>query len=104
MIYLNATLQVVPGKVPEFDKFLGKQFSPYLEKLGARFVGSWSTLVGNQSEITDLWCFENAGHYEEVMQQIMRDPEALPLISTLNTIIAKENTKLMYPLRCSPLK
>jgi len=104
MIYLNATLQIAPGKVVEFDRFLGKEFSPYLGKLGAKFVGSWSTLVGSQSEVTDLWSFESAGHYEEVMQKIMRDPDALPLINTLNSIVMKETTKLAYPLRCSPLK
>jgi hypothetical protein len=105
MIYLHTTVQLAgPAKVLEFEEVLGKKFSPYLEKLGAKFVGSWFTLVGPQSEVTDLWCFENAAHYEEVMQKVMMDPEAIPLMATLSSLIVQETTKLMYPLPCSPLK
>ena len=104
MIYLHATLQLQQGKAREFDEFLGTRFSPYLKELGANFVGSWLTLVGNQSEVTDLWSFEDAAQYESIMRTIMRDRAAAPLAETLTTLVAKETTKLMLPLRCSPLK
>ena len=104
MIYLHATLQLGQGKGREFDEFLGKRFSPYLQNLGDKFVGSWMTLVGNQSEVTDLWSFEDAAHYEKVMMTIMRDKEAAPMAVTLNSIVDRETTKLMLPLRCSPLR
>ena len=104
MIYLHATLQLGQGKAREFDEFLGTQFSPYLQNLGAKFVGSWMTLVGNQSEITDLWSFEDAAHYEKVMMTIMRDKQAAPMAATLASVVDKETTELMLPLRCSPLK
>ena len=104
MVYLHATIQVAPFKNLEFRRILATAVIPIFEKHGAKLIGSWETAVGNQSEITDIWAFETMAHLEKSTQSLLRDPEWTRVKDTLATMIVKEKTKLLVPLKCSPLK
>ena len=104
MIYLQATIQVSPLRSTEFGRLLGNAIVPLVEKHGARLIGSWETAVGSQSEITDLWAFESLSHFEASTQSLLRDPEWQSVKESIAPMIVKERTKLLAPLRFSPLK
>jgi hypothetical protein len=104
VIYLHATIQVTLFKTVEFRRVLAAAVIPIFEKHGAKLIGSWETMVGNQSEITDIWAFETMAHFEKSTQSLMRDSEWAKVKDTLATMTVKEKTKLLVPLKCSPLK
>ena len=104
MVYLHATLQLAPYKSREFSKFLATSLVPLFEKHGAKLIGSWETIVGNQNEVTDIWGFDSLAHFEASTQSLLRDPQWASVQETMTTMIVREKTKLLAPLKCSPLK
>jgi len=104
MIYLHVTLEVAPGKFREFNELMSNGLVPLMEKHGAKLIGSWETAVGTRDEVTDLWCFDNMGHFEGSLESLIRDSELRSLLPTVSSVITKETTKLLRPLPFSPLK
>ncbi|MFC1943948.1 NIPSNAP family protein [Chloroflexota bacterium] len=104
MIYYQATLPIAAGKIYEFNDLLANHLQPGFERYGAKLIGSWETAVGTLNEVTDLWGFENMGHFEESFQSFLRDKELRPIWPKAPTIILGETGKLLRPLPCSPLK
>ncbi len=104
MVYLHATLQLTPFKSAQFSKLMTTSVVPLFEKHGAKLIGSWETIVGNQNEVTDLWSFDSVAHFEASLQSLVRDPEWSSVKEAMTPLILKERTKLLTPLKCSPLK
>ena len=104
MIYMMATLDVIPDKVREFNDFLGQELAPFLGKFGMELTGSWIISVGVMHQVVDLWSFESFEHFERVMTSIFKDPEFRKLDGRLRTMVTSETTKMLSPLPCSPLK
>jgi len=104
MVYLHATLQLAPYKSREFGKFLATTLVPLFEKHGAKLIGSWETFLGNQSEITDIWGFDSLAHFEASTQSMLRDPQFASALEAMAPMVVSETTKLLAPLKCSPLK
>ena len=104
MVYLHATLQLAPYKSREFGKFLATTLVPLFEKHGAKLIGSWETFLGNQSEITDIWGFDSLAHFEASTLSLLQDPQWASVQETMSPMVISEKTKLLAPLKCSPLK
>ena len=104
MIYLMATLDVIPDKMGEFVEFLEKEGVPLFDRFGLKLVGSWTTTVGTMNQVVDLWACESLEHFGRAMTAMVRDPEFRKLDSKLRTITTSETTKLLWPLPCSPMR
>ena len=104
MIYLMATVDVIPDKVGEFNAFLGQELAPFLGKFGMELTGSWINSIGVMHQVVDLWSLKSLEHFEQLMTRFFKEPEFRKLDGRLRTMVTSETTKILFPLPCSPLK
>jgi len=104
MLYLHASIKVQPFRSAEFIRTLGQSIVPLFEKHGAKLVGSWDTAVGTQGEITDIWGFEGMEHFQSTTASLLRDQEWASVKQSVAGLVVEEKTKLLVPLKFSPLK
>lgn len=105
MIYLLARVNVAAGKNAEFSEIIGKHIAPAWERAGAKLIGSWETIIGNITEVVDLWQFESMTKYDEWGKAQSKDPavrEYLPKL--MGTVVLGEQNSVLRPLPCSPMK
>ena len=101
MIYVEASLRVVPGKMNEFMEVFEKEFLPASNKLGRKLVAQWRTMVGTIDEITGLWVYDDLTHMQQFQEARAKSPEFIKASSHLRPFIAYEQTRLMT-LTCPP--
>ena len=104
MIYLEASLRVVPGKMNEFMQVFEKEFLPASNKLGRKLVAQWRTTVGTLDEVTDLWGYDDLAHMQRVQEARAKNPEFIKASEHLRSLIAYETTRLMVPTPLSAMK
>ena len=102
MIYLMATEEIKQGELDGFIKCL-EEYIPIAEKHGMRLVGSWQTQIGTIPEVTDLWAFDNLGHFEKVRQAMAEDPEYRSIYPKIQAFVVRETLKIVRPLPFSPM-
>ena len=103
MIYLEASLRVVPGKMNEFMEVFEKEFLPASNKLGTKLVAQWRTTIGTLDEITDLWAYDDLTHMQRVQEERAKSPEFTKASEHLRSLIAYETTRLMVPTPLSSM-
>ena len=104
MIYLEASLRVVPGKMNEFMEVFEKEFLPASNKLGRKLVAQWRTTIGTLDEITDLWAYDDLTHMQQFQEARAKSPEFTKASEHLRSLIAYETTRLMVPTPLSSMK
>jgi len=104
MIYLEASLRVVPGKMNEFMEVFEKEFLPASNKLGRKLIAQWRTTIGTLDEITDLWVYDDLTHMQQVQEARAKSPEFTEASHHLRSLIAYETTRLMVPTPLSSMK
>ena len=104
MIYIEATLRVLPGKMNEFMEVFEKEFLPASNKVGRKLVAQWRTTTGTLSEITDLWSYDDLTHMQRVFEEMAKSSEYVEATHHLGSLIAYEETKLMAPTPLSAMK
>lgn len=104
MIYLEASLDVVPGKINEFMEVFEKEFLPGSNKLGRKLVAQWRTTIGTLDEITDLWAYDDLTDMQRFQEARAKNPELIKASEHLRSLIAHETTRLMVPTILSPMK
>jgi hypothetical protein len=70
MVYLQASIKLYPGKLPDFVNLLN-DLLPLLAKHGWKLMGSYASVVGRLNTAMDLWELPdpNAAH------AVLSDPE-----------------------------
>ena len=104
MIYLEAPLRVLPGKMNEFMEAFEKEFLPISNKLGRKLVGQWQTIIGEKEEVTNLWVYDDLAHVQRVLDTCAKSPEFAEATNLLRSLISYEATKIMVPTPLSPMK
>ncbi len=104
MIYLEASFQVVPGKMNELMQVFEKEFLPASNKLGRKLAAQWRTTIGTLDEITDLWVYDDLTHMQQVQEARAKSPEFTEAANHLRSLIAYETTRLMVPTPLSSMK
>ena len=104
MIYLEASLRVVPGKMNEFMEVFEKEFLPASNKSGRKLAAQWQTSIGTLDEVTDLWIYDDLNHMQRVQEARAKSPEFKKASEHLRSLIAYETTRLMIPTPLSLMK
>ena len=104
MIYLEATLQVVPGKMREFMDVFEKEFLPENNKLGRKLLAQWFTSIGTLDEVTDLWVYDDLGQMQRFQEARTKSPGFAKASERVRALIAHETTRLMVPTPLSEMK
>jgi len=104
MIYLEASLRVVPGKMNEFMEVFEREFLPASNKLERKLIAQWRTTIGTLDEITDLWVYDDLTHMQRFQEARAKSPEFTKASDHLRSLIAHETTRLMVPTPLSSMK
>ncbi len=104
MIYVEASIRVVPGKMNEFMEVFEKEFLPLSNKLGRKLAAQWRTTIGTLDEVTDLWAYDDLSHMQRFQEARAKSPEFTKASEHLRTLIAYETTRLMVPTALSSMK
>jgi len=104
MIYVEASIRVVPGKMNEFMEVFEKEILPSSNKLGRKLVAQWRTTIGTLDEITDLWAYDDLTHMQRFQEARAKSPEFTKASEHLRALIAFETTRLMVPTPLSSMK
>ena len=104
MIYIEASLRVVPDKMNEFMEVFEKEYLPASNKLGRKLVAQWRTIVGTINEITDLWVYDDFTHMQQFQEARAKSPEFIEASAHLRSLIDYEQTRLMVPTPLSSMK
>lgn len=104
MIYLEASLRVVPGKMKDFMEVFEKEYLPLSNKLGRKMLGQWTTSIGTLDTVVDLWVYDDLTHMQRFNEARAKMPEFAVASEHLRALIAYEETRLMVPTKLSELK
>lgn len=104
MIYLEASIELLPGKMSEFMEIFSREYLPASNKLGRKFVAQWRTSIGTLDEIVDLWAYDDLTHMQRFQEARQRSPEMTRAYEKLRALVAHETLRLMIPMPTSPLK
>jgi hypothetical protein len=97
MIYLEATLRVMPGKMHEFMDVSNT-------KLGRKLLGQWFTTVGTLDEVNAIWGYDDLTHMQRFNEARAKSAEAIKASEHLRPLIVYETVRLMAPTPLSPMK
>jgi hypothetical protein len=104
MIYLEASLRPVPGKMKELMEVLNKEYLPLSNKLGRKLAGQFTTTIGTLDTVTDIWVYEDFNHMQRFNDERAKMPEFTVASDHLRALIAYEETRLMIPTAISQMK
>jgi len=104
MIYLEASLRVVPGKMKELMEVFEKEYLPLSNKFGRKLVAQWATTIGALDEVVDLWAYEDLTHMQRFNEERANSSEFAKASEHLRALIAYEEVRLMVPTPLSELK
>lgn len=104
MIYVEASLRVVPSKMNEFTEVFEKEYLPASNKLGRKLAAQWRTTIGTLDEIIDLWAYNDLTHMQQFQEARTKSPEFIKASEHLRSLIAYETTRLMVPTPLSSIK
>ncbi len=104
MIYLEASLRVVPGKMNEFMEVFTKEYLPASNRLGRKLAAQWRTTIGTLDEVVDLWAYEDLTQMQRFQEARQKSEEMTKASERLRALIAYEETRLLTPTPYSPMK
>ena len=104
MIYLEASLRVVPGKMIELMQVFEEEYLPISNKLGRKLVAQWAPTIGTLDEVVDLWAYEDLTHMQHLNEARAKSPEFAKASEHLRALVAYEEVRLMVPTSLSEMK
>ena len=93
MVYLQASIKLYPGKLPDFIALLNK-LTPVVGKHGWKLVGSYATAVGRLNTVVDLWELPDAA----ALQAALSDPEMAKAAPQISEIVEDETLTMLTKL------
>ena len=93
MVYLQASLKLRPGSLPQFIALLNT-LVPVVGKHGWKLLGSYASMVGRLNTVVDLWELPNP----DAVQAALADPELQKFAPQINEIVEDETLQLLTKL------
>jgi NIPSNAP len=93
MIYMQASIKLYPGKLPDFINLLNK-LTPLVAKHGMKLVGSYASVVGRLNTVVDLWELSDMN----ALEALGADPELRKYREEISSIIEDEVLTMMTKL------
>jgi hypothetical protein len=96
MVYLQASLKLRAGKLPDFISMLNS-VTPVLGKHGWKLLGSYASMVGRLNTVVDFWELPNP----DAVQAALSDPELAKFAPQISEIVEDETLTMMTKLPIS---
>jgi len=93
MVYMQASIKLHPGKLPDFINLLNK-LTPVVAKHGWKLVGSYASVVGRLNTVVDLWELPNPN----AVELALGDPELQKFGGQISEIVEDEVLTLLTKL------
>lgn len=93
MVYLQASLKLYPGKVPDFIALLN-DVRPMLAKHGWKLLGSYASIVGRLNTAVDFWELTDPN----AVERALADPEFHKFAPRIAEIVEDEVLSVLTKL------
>jgi len=93
MVYLQASIKLYPGKLPDFIELLNK-LTPVVGKHGWKLLGSYATVAGRLNTVLDVWELPDPN----ALQAALSDPEMQKAGARISEIVEDETLTIMTKL------
>lgn len=96
MVYLQASIKLYPGKLPDFIELLNT-LTPVVGKHGWKLLGSYATIAGRLNTVLDVWELPDPN----ALQAALSDPEMQKAGARISEIVEDETLTIMSKLPIS---
>jgi hypothetical protein len=96
MVYLQASIKLRAGKLPNFISLLNT-LTPVVGKHGWKLLGSYASVVGRLNTVVDFWELPDA----TALQAALSDPEMAKYAPQISEIVEDETLALLAKLPIS---
>ena len=105
MIYQLGFVSVVHGKMSEYTAYVAKNLVPIYQRLGIKFIGSWRTSFGgNTDECVILFAWENMAQMEKLMAARDADKEWQKVLPGYQALTTGNTGRILVPNPYSTIK
>jgi hypothetical protein len=104
MIYLSAAMEVIPGKMAEYQEIITKEVVPLYTKMGMKEVGSWHSYTGNMNKSYALFVFDDLAALQKSREAQAQNKEYQKIQVRLNALRVSNVQTILEPNSWSPMK
>jgi hypothetical protein len=101
--YYHEIARLAPGRAPEYLELYARHWRPYLEGLGMRALGTYRTLLRNDSEALALWALPQWKAWADLERALADAPEAREWRRRCAPLQLDWHAKLLVPAPRNPL-
>ena len=95
---------VYTGKLPELVHLYETEGTAIQQEILGRFVGAFTTEVGDLSTYTHMWAYEDFGDREERRARLAADERWQGFLPKIVPLIHTQRNRIMIPTSYSPLR
>ena len=106
MIIDHRTYTFRPGKVKQWVDKYEKEGLPIQQRHLGKFLGLFTTEVGNLHQVVFMWAYENMGDREQRRANMETDPAWQKFIAEIweLDVIVEQHIKILRPVSYSPIR
>ena len=97
-VYMQATISVTPGKLPQMLELLKKELFPIMEAQGWRMAGCFTGISGPRNTIVDLWELDDLEHFRRGIGGFLQHPEFPSIRDRLSEWVQEEVLHFLEPM------
>jgi hypothetical protein len=95
---------VYTGKLPELVRLYETEGNALQQEFLGRFVGAFTTDVGELSTYTHMWAYESHAEREERRARLQADERWKAFLGKIQPLIHTQRNRILVPTSFSPLR
>jgi NIPSNAP protein len=95
---------VYTGKLAELVHLYETEGTPIQQEILGRFIGAFTTDVGELSTYTHMWAYDDFGDRETRRARLAADERWPPFLAKIQPLIHTQRNRIMLPTSFSPLR
>ena len=95
---------VTTGKLPELVRLYETEGAAIQQEILGRFVGAFTTDVGELSTYTHMWAYDDFADREARRARLAADERWNPFLAKIQPLIHTQRNRIMIPTSFSPLR
>ena len=104
MIVEQRDYHVHTGKLPELVRLYETEGNALQQEFLGRFVGAFTTDVGEPSTYTHIWAYESYAEREERRARLQADVRWEAFLAKIQPLIHTQRNRILVPTSFSPLR
>ena len=104
MIVEQRDYHVYTGKLPELVRLYETEGTALQQEFLGRFVGAFTTDVGELSTYTHMWAYESFADREERRALLQADERWKVFLAKIQPLIHTQANRILVPVPFSPIK